>query len=72
MQDRPVVVDVADAYGRGVTGPSSVVVLKEFGLNRCDIGVLCAVRGAADRPTSAGSDVQRARYGLRRPPLHDE
>ena len=53
VQDRPVVVDVADADGGAVSGPRSVVVLQEFGLDGRDIGVLGAVihaDGSAWRP----------------------
>ena len=43
MQDRPVVVDIADTDGGAISAPRSVVVLEEFGLDGRDISVLGAV-----------------------------
>ena len=33
MQDRPVVVDIADTDGGAISAPRSVVVFEEFGLD---------------------------------------
>ena len=49
MQDRLVVVDIADTDGGAISAPSSVVVVQEFGLDGRDIGVLGAAVRADGR-----------------------